>query len=69
MKLPIYKTNDELPLTMNAKDVAGYLHVSLTCAYEVMNSKEFPAIKIGRRVLVTKDRFLEWLEKVSGQII
>ena len=69
MKLPIYKTNDELPLTMNAKDVAGYLHISLTCAYEVMNSKEFPAIKIGRRVLVTKDRFLEWLEKVSGQII
>ena len=58
MKLPVYKTNDELPLTMNAKDVAGYLHVSLTCAYEVMNSKEFPAIKIGRRVLVTKDRFL-----------
>lgn len=69
MRLPVYKTNDELPLTMNAKDVAGYLHVSLTCAYEVMNSKEFPAIKIGRRVLVTKDRFLEWLEKVSGQII
>ena len=69
MKLPVYKTNDELPLTMNAKDVAGYLHVSLTCAYEVMNSKEFPAIKIGRHVLVTKDRFLEWLEKVSGQII
>ena len=69
MKLPVYKTNDELPLTMNAKDVAGYLHVSLTCAYEVMNSQEFPAIKIGRRVLVTKDRFLEWLEKVSGQII
>lgn len=69
MKLPVYKTNDELPLTMNAKDVAGYLHVSLTCAYEVMNSKEFPAIKIGRRVLVTKDRFLEWLEKISGQII
>ena len=69
MKLPVYKTNDELPITMNAKDVAGYLHVSLTCAYEVMNSKEFPAIKIGRRVLVTKDRFLEWLEKVSGQII
>ncbi len=69
MKLPVYKTNDELPLTMNAKDVAGYLHVSLTCAYEIMNSKEFPAIKIGRRVLVTKDRFLEWLEKVSGQII
>ena len=69
MKLPVYKTNDELPLTMNAKDVAGYLHVSLTCAYEVMNSKEFPAIKIGRRVLVTKDRFLKWLEKVSGKII
>ena len=59
--LPKFKTNDELPLAMNAKDVAGYLNISLTCAYNVMNSKEFPTIKIGKRLIVTKANFLNWL--------
>lgn len=67
MNLPVYKSNEELPLTMNAKDVAGYLHVSLTCAYEIMNSVDFPTLKIGRRLLVTKERFLQWLDASSGQ--
>lgn len=59
--LPKFKSNDELPLAMNAKDVAGYLNVSLTCAYNVMNSKGFPVIKIGKRLIVTKENFLNWL--------
>ncbi len=61
MMLPKFKSNDELPLAMNAKDVAGYLNVSLTCAYNVMNSKGFPVIKIGKRLIVTKENFLNWL--------
>lgn len=58
MNLPIYKSNDELPLTMNAKDIAGYMNISLTCAYQVMNSKSFPVIRVGKRMLVTKEKFL-----------
>ena len=59
--LPKFKSNDELPLAMNAKDVAGYLNISLTCAYNVMNSKGFPTIKIGKRLIVTKENFFNWL--------
>lgn len=62
MNLPKFKTNEELPLALNAKDVAGYLNISLTCAYYIMNSKDFPVIKIGKRLIVTKDNFLNWLE-------
>ena len=62
MNLPKFKTNEELPLALNAKDVAGYLNISLTCAYYIMNSKGFPVIKIGKRLIVTKDNFLHWLE-------
>ena len=67
MQLPKFKSNDELPLTMTAKDVAGYLNISLTCAYNVMNSKDFPVIRIGKRMLITRDKFLNWLEN-SGNI-
>ena len=69
MKLPIYKSNDELPLAMNARDVAGYLNISLTCAYNVMNSQNFPVIRIGRRLIVTKDKFLFWLDNTSNKVV
>ena len=61
MNLPKYNSNDELPLTMNAKDIAGYLGISLTSAYYVLNSKNFPVLRIGKRMLVTRDNFLNWL--------
>lgn len=69
MNLPIYKTNEELPLTLNAKDIAGYMNISLTCAYQVMNSKNFPVIRIGKRMLVTKDKFLHWIDNAENTIM
>ncbi len=66
MNLPVYKSNDELPLAMNAKDIAGYLNISLTCAYNLMNLQGFPTIKIGKRLIVTKSKFLEWLENADN---
>ena len=68
-KLPEFKSNDELPLTMNAKDVAGYLNISLSCAYQVMNSRDFPVLKIGKRLIVTRQHFLDWLENANGEIL
>ena len=68
-KLPEYKSNDELPLTMNARDVAGYLNISLSCAYQVMNSRDFPVLKIGKRRIVTREHFLEWIQTASGEIL
>ena len=68
-KLPEFKSNDELPLTMNARDVAGYLNISLSCAYQVMNSRDFPVLKIGRRRIVTREHFLEWIQNASGEIL
>ena len=69
MNLPKFNSNEELPLTMNAKDVAGYLNISLSCAYQVMNSKSFPAIKIGKRLIITKEHFLIWIQNASGEIL
>jgi len=68
-KLPEFKSNDELPLTMNARDIAGYLNISLSCAYQVMNSRDFPVLKIGKRRIVTKEHFLEWIQNANGEIL
>lgn len=68
-KLPECKSNDELPLALNARDVAGYLNISLSCAYQVMNATDFPVLKIGKRRIVTKEHFLERIQSANGDIL
>ena len=62
MKKSAYKTYDELPLVLNAKEVAKVLGLSLAGTYELMRQKDFPAKRIGKRIIVPRDEFLEWLK-------
>ena len=66
MKLSEYKSYDELPLFLNAKIVAEVLGVSPSSGYELMHEKEFPALKIGSRIVVPKERFIRWVEQNTG---
>ena len=59
------KNYDELPLFMNARQVANTLGISKTTAYILMSDEEFPSIKIGTRILVERSKFKEWVEKSS----
>lgn len=45
-ELPVYKSKEELPPVLSANDVAGYLSISLSIAYELMRAKDFPSIQI-----------------------
>lgn len=61
MKQSIYKSYDELPLLFNAELVGKVLGISSTTAYELMHREDFPSIKIGGRLIVPKERFIEWI--------
>ena len=61
----IYKTWDQLPLTLNAEQVAQYLQISRAGAYALFHTQGFPCLKIGKRMLVPRDAFLEWLAAQS----
>lgn len=65
MKESIYKSYDELPLFLNAETVANVLGISLSSAYELMHGKDFPSMKAGGRIVVSKDKFREWIDKKS----
>ena len=52
---------DQLPLTLNADQVAAVLSISRAHAYTLMHSKGFPTIWIGKRMLVHRDRLIEWM--------
>lgn len=63
MKMSGYKSYDELPLFLNAKTVAQVLGVSPSSGYELMHQQDFPALKIGKRIVVPKERFIQWVEQ------
>ena len=63
MKESIYKSYDELPLFLNAETVAKVLGVSPSSGYELMREKDFPALKIGSRIVVPKEKFIAWVEQ------
>ena len=62
MKESIVKSYDELPLFLNADMLAKVLGVATSTAYELMHEKDFPALKIGNRLLVPKEKFRLWVE-------
>jgi len=57
-----------VPAVMNAMQVAKYLGISKQGAYNLMNSESFPTLRVGKRLLVSSDRFLEWIEKHSKDV-
>ena len=57
-----YKNYDDLPLTLTAPEVGETLGISRAAAYELVRSKGFPHIRIGTRILVPKDKFIQWIE-------
>ena len=66
MKESTYKTYDQLPLFLNAEMVAQVLGVSISSAYELMHETGFPALRIGNRIVVPKEKFRRWVETQVG---
>ena len=63
MKTSEYKSYDEMPLFLNAETVAKVLGVSPSSGYELMHEADFPVLKVGNRMVVPKDKFVEWVER------
>ena len=61
-----YKSYDDLPLFLNAAMVAKVLGVSPSSGYELMHEADFPVLKVGSRMVVPKEKFVEWVEQHTG---
>ena len=66
MKISTYHSYDELPLFLNAELVAKVLGVSISTAYELLNDPGFPTLRVGSRMVVPKEKFIQWAEGQSG---
>jgi len=52
-------------VVLNANQLAGVLNISLTNAYCLLRSENFPTLRIGRRLLVSRDNLLNWMNENS----
>ena len=66
MKRSVYTNYDELPLFLNAELVAKVLGISISSAYELMYEASFPALRIGNRIVVPKEKFCRWVDRQTG---
>ena len=66
MILSDYKNYDELPLFLNAELIAKTLGIAPSSAYELMRENDFPALHVGKRIVVPKEQFQLWVEKQTG---
>ena len=58
-----YYSLEELPLMMNMTDVAAVLGISRAGAYKLAHSADFPAFQIGKRIVVSREKFVDWLNR------
>ena len=50
-------------LTVTVPEMAQMLGIGRIKAYELANIKGFPAIRLGKRIVVPVDQLIKWLEE------
>ena len=62
MKISQFKDYSELPLFLNAELVGKVLGIAPSSSYELMHEVDFPVLKVGNRMMVPKEKFIQWVE-------
>ena len=57
---------ENLPTVLNATQLATALGISRAGAYQLLNKETFPTLRIGKRLLVPKDKLIDWIERNTG---
>ena len=61
-----YKTYDDLPLMLSVPDLVDALGISRAGAYELVKSKNFPALHIRNRIVIPKNNLIAWIKRSTG---
>lgn len=65
--LPLEAIDQAIPspprMVMTVEEMGKELGISRATAYELSQRTDFPSFSIGRRVLVSRDGLLKWIEK------
>ena len=68
MKKGTFKSYEDLPLMLSVPEMGAALGISRAGAYELARSEGFPALRIGTRIVIPKDKLQEWVDKQIEKI-
>lgn len=57
---------NHVPEVLSVKEMAELMNISQWMAYELCRNPGFPAVRIGRRVLVRRDQLMAWMDKEAA---
>lgn len=57
---------ENLPAVLNASELANVLGISRAGAYQLLHQESFPTLRIGKRLLVPRDKLIAWINRNSG---
>ena len=63
MKVSQFKDYSELPLFLNAEVVAKVLGIAPSSGYELMHEPGFPVLRVGNRMVIPKEKFIQWVDE------
>ena len=67
MKKVTFRSYEELPLTLSVPEMAAALGIYRAGAYELARTEGFPALKIGTRIVIPKDKLKECYERIRNK--
>ena len=53
-----YKDIEEIPMIFGPRELSKILGISKNKTYEVVNRYDFPKIRVGRRIIISKNTFV-----------
>lgn len=62
-----FRSYEEFPLMLSVPEMATALGISRAGAYELVRTEGFPALKIGSRIVIPKDKLQEWVYQNIGK--
>ena len=67
MKSCKYLSAEELPMILNVQEVSDFIGLGMSQTYDLIRRIDFPAFKIGTRIFVPRDKFLDWIDNQSAE--
>ena len=60
------KNFDNYPAILNTNQLAEILGISRASAYQLLHMDSFPTLRIGKRMLVPKEKLMLWIDQHTG---
>jgi len=62
-----YSSLEDLPSSLTVLDMASYLGISRTHAYNLLADTDIPRLRLGDRIIIPKNLFIDWIESNANK--